>query len=236
MKELSKSIVRRLADCNFINKYFIGKGIDIGGKPDPLLLYMELFPQIKDVKVWDLEEGDAQLMKGVRKNSYDFVHSSHCLEHLHDPIEGIKNWFRILKPGGYLVIIVPDEDLYEQGIFPSTYNEDHKWTFTIYKNSSWSKKSINIIELLKELGNDSNIIKIELLHSTYRFNLPRYDQTITPIGESGIEIIVQKKSNASGNKFLKNLFKHNKNYTKLKPYLNQYKKELQALANIELEE
>jgi len=39
---------------------------------------------------------------------------------------------------------VPDEDLYEQGVFPSTF----KWTFTIGKAQSWCPKSINLIELL----------------------------------------------------------------------------------------
>ena len=39
---------------------------------------------------------------------------------------------------------VPDEDLYEQGQFPSTYNVDHKWTFTILKTTSWSPCSLNL--------------------------------------------------------------------------------------------
>ena len=90
---------------------------------------------------WDLGDGDATFMESVKDETYDFVHSSHCLEHLLDPEKGLRNWFRILKPGGYLVVIVPDEDLYEQGVFPSTFNADHKWTFTISKSGSWSDKS-----------------------------------------------------------------------------------------------
>ena len=42
MKECSKSIMRRLAEPNFINRYFRGEGIDIGGAPDPLGLYLSL--------------------------------------------------------------------------------------------------------------------------------------------------------------------------------------------------
>src|SRR3546814_12230808 len=66
--------------------------------------------------------------------------------------EGLRNWFRILKPGGHLIVTVPDEDLYEQGIFPSAYNPDHKWTFTIWKAASWSPKSRNLIDLVRSLG------------------------------------------------------------------------------------
>lgn len=196
MKECSKSISRRLHDSAFVAKYFRGDGVDIGGKPDPLFIYAELFPLISSVRTWDLEDGDAQLMAGVADNSLDFVHSSHCLEHLHDPHHGLRNWLRIIRPGGHLVVTVPDEDLYEQGTFPSTFNRDHKWTFTIFKPSSWSERSISVFELLKELGAEAEILKVELLHSTYRYSLPRFDQTITPVAECGIEFIVRKREPA----------------------------------------
>ena len=52
MKELTKSIIRRMHDINFVSKYFVGNGIDIGGKPDPLSLYSDFFPGIKNVKIW----------------------------------------------------------------------------------------------------------------------------------------------------------------------------------------
>lgn len=194
MKECSKSIPRRLADSNFINRYFVGNGLDIGGKPDPLSLYQELFCQMRSVETWDWEDGDAQVMAGVLDGQYDFVHSSHCLEHLIDPCEGIKNWFRVVRSGGYLVVTVPDEDLYEQGAFPSTFNKDHKWTFAIFKHKSWSKQSLNVLDLVRELGEEAELVRVEQLSATYRFDLPRYDQTLTPVGECGIEFVIRKRT------------------------------------------
>ncbi|MEK7672224.1 MAG: methyltransferase domain-containing protein, partial [Bacteroidota bacterium] len=166
MKECSKSIPRRLGDPNFINRYFVGEGLDIGGKPDPLSLYCELFSKMQQVRTWDLEDGDAQLLEGVPDEQYDFVHSSHCLEHLIDPAEGLKNWFRVVKPNGYMVLIVPDEDLFEQGQFPIAYNHDHRWTFTVYKQQSWSPNSGNLLTLLMSLGGQADIVKLELLNAT----------------------------------------------------------------------
>jgi SAM-dependent methyltransferase len=192
VKECSKSIPRRLRDPNFARFYFRGAGVDIGGKPDPLSLYMEFFPAITSVKVWDLEDGDAQFMKGVADDTYDFVHSSHCLEHLHDPEEGLRNWLRIVKPGGYIVVLIPDEDLYEQGVFPSTYNPDHKSTFTIFKPKSWSDKSRNVIDMMRAIGPEARLEKLELLTASYRFDLPHYDQTLTPVGECAIEFVIRK--------------------------------------------
>jgi ubiquinone/menaquinone biosynthesis C-methylase UbiE len=193
MHELSKSIQRRLHDANFVTRYFVGEGIDIGSGPDPLGQYAELFPLMSGVRAWDLPDGDAELMASCGDEQYDFVHSSHCLEHMHNPDIALKNWFRIVKPGGHLVVLVPDEDMYEQGIFPSTYNSDHKATATIFKTSSWSTRSLNLIEVLKGLGAQADIIKLEQLTGSYRFSLPRVDQTLTPIGECAIEFVIRKR-------------------------------------------
>lgn len=194
MKECSKSISRRLADSNFLRKYFVGKGIDVGGKPDPLILYAALFPGIESLRTWDWEDGDAQYMAGVEDGTYDFLFASHCLEHLRDPVEGISNWFRVIRPGGHLIVDVPDEDMYEQGVFPSEHNRDHKTTWTVQKSKSWSDASINVLDIVRSLGPAADIRKIEVIDATYREMLPRFDQTLTPIAECAIEIIVRKRS------------------------------------------
>ena len=193
MKECSKSIMRRMHEPNFSNRYFVGKGLDIGGGPDPLGLYLELFPRMQGVKIWDKTNGNAETLDTIESCVYDFVHSSHCLEHLDDPFLALQNWFRVLKPDGYLVIMVPDEDMYEQGEFPSTWNGDHKFTFTISKKKSWSPKSINILDLFATLDENHEIIKIQKLDASYRYNIPRFDQSLTPIGECGIEIVIRKR-------------------------------------------
>ncbi len=192
MRECSKSIPRRMSQPNFALRYFRGYGIDIGGKPDPLSLYAHLFPLVTAIRVWDIEDGDAQFMAGVPDASVDFVHSSHCLEHLHDPAEALRHWLRITRPGGYVIATVPDEDLYEQGQFPSTLNGDHKVSFTLWKPASWAPRSVNLLDLLRDLGPAARPEKIELLNATYQDTLPRYDQTRTPVGECAIEFVLRK--------------------------------------------
>lgn len=229
MKECSKSIQRRLADSNFLRRYFVGNGIDIGGKPDPLALYQEFFPLMHSIKTWDWEDGDGQFLVGVTDETLEFVHSSHCLEHFVNPEEGLRNWFRVLKPAGYLIITVPDEDLYEQGIFPSTFNRDHKWTFTIFKEKSWNDRSINLLDMVKKLGPAAEIVKIEQLSANYRFNLPRYDQTLTPVGECGIELVVRKRlavEVAAGGRWQRS---DEQPAQKLLLHLNQYRDDMQRM-------
>ncbi len=229
MKECSKSIPRRLVDSNFLRRYFVGDGLDIGGKPDPLSLYQELFPLMSRVRTWDWEDGDAQFLASVADGSLDFVHSSHCLEHLVDPAEGLSNWFRVVREGGYVVITVPDEDLYEQGVFPSTFNRDHKWTFTIFKTKSWSNRSLNLLDIVRELGPAAEVVKIEQLSATYRFELPRFDQTLTPVGECGIEFVIRKRLKAevaTGGRWQRPTEQPG---SEMRLHLNQYRNDLQTL-------
>lgn len=229
MKECSKSIQRRLSDSNFVRRYFVGKGMDIGGKPDPLALYKELFPLMGEIKTWDWEDGDAQFLAGIEDEVMGFVHSSHCLEHLVDPSEGLCNWFRVVRQGGYLVVTVPDEDLYEQGVFPSTFNTDHKWTFTIYKTKSWSPRSINLLDMVRDLGPAAEVMKIEQLSGSYRYELPRFDQTLTPVGECGIEVVIRKRTVAEierGGRWDKPVTQPER---ELRVHLNQYRDDMQAM-------
>jgi SAM-dependent methyltransferase len=229
MKECSKSIMRRLSDPNFTNRYFVGRGLDIGGGPDPLALYRQLFCRMGEVRTWDREDGDAQLLATVKDGEYDFVHSSHCLEHLVVPCEGLRNWFRAVRPGGYLIVTIPDEDLYEQGVFPSTFNPDHKWTFTIFKTRSWSERSLNVIDLVRELGESAELVRLEQLSFTYRYDLPRYDQTLTPVGECGIEFVVRRRPEAEiavGGRWQRPRSQPDR---EMRLHLNQYRNDLQTL-------
>lgn len=193
MQETSKAVIRRLSDSRFVSRYFVGHGIDIGCGDDSLLKYRQQFPLITDVKSWDLPDGDAQYMQTVQDNTFDFVHSSHCLEHVYDPYEAFRNWIRICKPGGHIVTTIPDEDLYEQGQWPSTYNGDHKTSWTIAKTESWSPVSNSVMAFLFSFADQVEVLKVELVDASYNYNVQRYDQTALSISECAIEFIVRKR-------------------------------------------
>ena len=195
MREQSKAAARRFHDGAFHSRYFVGHGIDIGGKPDPLGRYAGCFARMLSVRTWDLEDGDAQNLAGVPDATFDFVHSSHCLEHMVDVREALRNWLRVLKPLGYLVVTVPDEDLYEQGVWPSRFNSDHKWTFTLAKASSWSPRSINVVDLAKELAAVAEPERLVLHRDFWRQDSQGrvFDQTQTPVAECAIEVVLRKR-------------------------------------------
>ena len=149
MKEASKT---KIYFGVLENQIFKGKGIDIGCGNDPIFA---------DIERFDILDGDANNICKYVKKQFDFVFSSHCLEHMKNPFHTIQQWWTLVKENGYLYIIVPDEDLYEHGHFPSKHNSEHKWTFTLLKQKETNIRSINIIELFSSLK-DARILKIEV--------------------------------------------------------------------------
>ncbi len=114
--------------------------------------------------------------------SQDAVFASHCLEHIEDFQNAFRDWFRVLRIGGFLVIMVPHQFLYEkQTGLPSRYNADHKRLYTP-------------ASLMAE-------IEMSLRPNSYRLrhladNDTHFDYAIPPERHSGgcyeIELVIEK--------------------------------------------
>lgn len=166
MHEASKT--NSIRDPLFQTHYLQGRVIDIGCGEDLVCPGAEPF---------DRPHGDAQEITRLRENeAYDTVHSSHCLEHMRDPVVALDQWWALVKPGGYLIIIVPDEDLYEQGYWPSRFNHDHKATFRMEKPDSWSPVSHDIKKLIQRLPG-AEIIEIKRQDSGFDYSLISHGET-----------------------------------------------------------
>ena len=188
-REQSKSAKRRFNNGKFHNQYFVGHGIDIGAGNDSLAQYLHVFRGIQRIDSWDQPQGDAQYMASVLNDKYDFVHSSHCLEHMVDPHIALSHWIRITRPGGYLIVTVPEGRLYEHDMWPSRFNGDHKWNFRISRTLGPS--SICLVDLLMDFSNDVEIHKIELIDDFFNPE-DTTDQTRSVTTECSIEFILQK--------------------------------------------
>jgi SAM-dependent methyltransferase len=189
----SRSLWRRTSDSRFLTRFFAGKGLDIGGDRDPLVAAKEFFPKLTDVDTWGEPDGDAQTMMGVQNESYDFVFSSHCLEHLSDPKIGFKRWSELPKTGGYLIVEIPLWELYEKEQWPSRYSADHNTSFTLNRSTAQSAPHLySVIDLLTLIDRPYELIKIEKLDHLYPYvSNWEFDTCLLPYVHASAEIVIQ---------------------------------------------
>lgn len=166
MREASKTNAIR-SDA-WKRRYLSGRVLDIGAGDDPVCPTAEIF---------DRAQGDAEhILSYLTENSYDCVHSSHTLEHMKYVHEVIRDWWRLVRPGGWFVTVVPDCTLYEQGFWPSRWNADHKWAFDLFELPGPSYR-IGLVELVRTLPG-AKLISAELQDYGYDYALRDVDQTL----------------------------------------------------------
>jgi SAM-dependent methyltransferase len=126
----------------------------------------------KHVIPFDREHGDASDVLKYINDKYDVVYSSHCLEHMLEPKSVLQDWFSLVKSGGYLVVSIPHELLYEQCFWPSIFNSDHKSSFRINSliNNGCYTNSISVEDVISSLPN-SEIISITVDDQGYDYRL-----------------------------------------------------------------
>jgi ubiquinone/menaquinone biosynthesis C-methylase UbiE len=95
-------------------KYCEGRGIDIGCgqdkiKPDATGIDNRGMPGGVDMVL------DASKPLPFNDGELDYVYSSHALEDMLDTGGILKEWVRILKSGGYIILYVPHPDFYKGG-------------------------------------------------------------------------------------------------------------------------
>jgi len=157
-------------------------GIDIGCQFDAL---NETFRR------WDLlfGDGDAAVMEGVPDKIFHTVYASHVLEHMVDPVLALKNWYRILRPGGHLVISIPHRDLYEKKKeLPSNWNPDHKWFWLPDKEES--PHTLGLKQVIERAGLvESEIVDLRVVADGYDYELP---SDVHSVGEFSIEAVIKR--------------------------------------------
>lgn len=176
--ETSKAYKRRLEE-GFFKRYIKGQGLDIGYGGDPLT---------PNVKGYDFEHGNALYLDGLKPyERFDYVYSSHCLEHMNDPRLALKIWWHRVKEGGYLIFTVPHRDLFEkQKTLPSSWNQDHKFLYMPEKHDP--PYTLGVRQLIKESLDNYKIIYVKVCDKGYEYvGLHEHSK-----GEYSIEAVIKK--------------------------------------------
>ncbi len=177
--ESTKARPRRIRE-GFFQQYCVGQGLDIGYGGDLLT---------KNCRGWDLEDGDAQYLDGLPDDQFDFVYSSHTLEHMSDVTVALRHWWRVLKPGGHLLIYLPHRDLYEKRkTLPSRWNLDHNCFFLPGEDET--PDTIGLRSLISKCLDQHHIVYIKSCDEGHTITDPNKHSD----GEYSIEAVVQKQS------------------------------------------
>ena len=91
-------VAETIDGCNFSN-YTVWEGSILAGQN------FEYYPNKKGYQYI----GEASDLKNIQSETYDFLLASHCLEHCANSLRTVKEWLRVVKPGGYLLLILPDK-------------------------------------------------------------------------------------------------------------------------------
>ena len=189
----SRAHNRRIKE-GFYERYIVGTGIDIGCSTHERSIHPSVF-------LWDKQigSGDATYMKGVSNNFFSFVYASHILEHLVNRKTALQNWLRIVKPGGYLIVCVPERDLFEEkNKLPSIYNPDHKCFFKLDTQEAPDTVSFNGLIQETFANNEVEIIYSKICDADWPGQKNRtieHKRKEMPIGEFQIECVIRKKNN-----------------------------------------
>ena len=176
-EETGKAHARRQRE-GFFDKYCNGEGLDIGCASDPLT---------PTCSGWELSNGDAQYLRGIEDESFDFVYSSHCLEHMRDVRIALKNWFRVVRRGGTLILYIPHRNLYEKiKTLPSKWNIDHKHMFLIGEVEA--PDTLDIVEEIRESLTGYDILYIKKCDEGHTIE----NTDVHSDGEYSIEIVIKK--------------------------------------------
>ena len=146
-----REIPKRFENYKIISKALNNcKTLEIGGPSTMFYTKLPIYQNLKSLNVvnfsnktiWegDIKEGhncnyygnkiayqfisEATLLTNVKTNNYDAIISSHCLEHVANPIKALIRWYETLKTNGYLLLVLPNK----------IGNFDHKRKYTTFEH------------------------------------------------------------------------------------------------------
>lgn len=195
MYENTKATFLRWSQNRTYHNVFKGTGLHINPGDD--ILKAKNFPLVEEIEKFDFDDFslDTDKLKDLEGKTFDFILFTSLVSFQEDPVEVVSKILEYVKPKGHLILTVPDEDLYEQGNFPSIFNKGHKRSYSIYKQDSWSGGHYDLIEMIDNVDT-ACCRKIELIDTNYNYSLigSGIDQTVQFVDgvEACIEVILKK--------------------------------------------
>lgn len=114
----------------------------------------------------------------------DCIHASHVLEHVTPSVDYLRDWFRVLRVGGSIILMVPSAYLYERrlSVPPSRWSPEHLRAYTPGRLLSEIEAAL--------IPNSYRVTHLADVDVGYDYTLP---VTSHPTGSLEIECVIQKR-------------------------------------------
>lgn len=131
-----------------------GDGLDVGFGGDPIVSHAICMDMLNAYARYQEHvqhlHGDAANLHWFRDGCLDFVYSSHVLEDFPDTRAVLEEWLRVIKPGGRLVLYLPDEQAYRahcrsQGKPPNIHHVHEDFSLAYLKQCLGPRPDIEIV-------------------------------------------------------------------------------------------
>lgn len=109
---------------HLVAQYCVGNGIDVGSSGDPVVpTAIQIDLPLGEAYSPDLGgqhpvqlRGDGTKLHWFRDMVFDYVFSSHLLEDFVNWEPVVREWSRVLKRGGHLIILMPDKERWQAAL------------------------------------------------------------------------------------------------------------------------
>jgi SAM-dependent methyltransferase len=95
-------------------------------------------------------------LRGIADHAYDFILSSHNLEHIGNPLRALKEWTRVVKPHGAIIVVLPE----------------YRWTF------DWKRQPTPVEHMVEDYERGTDETDLSHLQEI----LERHDLSLDPGG------------------------------------------------------
>jgi SAM-dependent methyltransferase len=139
---------------DYLTPFCSGAGLDIGYGGDPIVptaICLDLPERYARYNDYPQHlHGNAQSLYWFTDECLDYVYSSHVLEDFEDTRAVLDEWLRVIRPGGHLILYLPDEQTYrsycyQQGKPPNIHHIHDNFSLDYIKKCLSHRDDFDIV-------------------------------------------------------------------------------------------